>query len=342
MPQTHLFTAHIRDLEKAGAWLREGKLVSFPTETVYGLGGSGLLPEAIENIYKAKGRPRNNPLILHFPNLEAAFKEADPNAPLFPLAKKIAKIFWPGPLTLILRRASHSKLCNESCAGLPTFAARVPEPLSTRQILEFAGVPIAAPSANKSGRISPSSYQDVLAELDGRIDGIVAGQSCSVGIESTILDFSQEIPKILRPGKIMTNDLRPFIPNLPHYALKTHMAHPDETSQPPPIAPGQFLSHYAPTLPVKLEVSIPNPEEAWLSFKPAPDSFKGLSFALSPSGDLAEAATRLYKGLRFLDLEGQKQGLKSIAVAPIPQEGIGIAILERLFRAAAPRPSQQS
>lgn len=335
--KTHLFTQQMCDLEKAGEWLRKGKLVSFPTETVYGLGASGHLPEAILGIYKAKGRPRHNPLILHFPHLEAAFKEADPDTPLFNLAQQIGKIFWPGPLTMILKRSPQSRLCEEACASLPTFAARVPEPLATRQLLVFAGVPVAAPSANKSGRISPSDYHDVFAELDGRIDAIIAGQSCSVGIESTIIDFSGEIPVILRPGKIMTNDLRPFIPNLPDYELgKNVTASSTETAA--PIAPGQFISHYAPTLPVRLNVSAPEKDEAFLSFRPAASSFADLSFTLSPSGDLAEAATRLYKGLRFLDMEGQKHHLKAIAVSPIPREGIGIAILERLSRAAAPRP----
>ncbi|QCE34234.1 threonylcarbamoyl-AMP synthase [Acetobacteraceae bacterium] len=339
MPRkTHLFTQEPHDLEQAGQWLREGKLVAFPTETVYGLGGSGLVPEAITGIYKAKGRPRNNPLILHFPHAESVFEEADPTAPLFHLAQQIAQIFWPGPLTMVLRRRKTSELCPEACAGLPTFAARVPEPLLTRKLLEFAAVPIAAPSANRSGRISPSSYQDVFSELNGRIDGIVQGADCRVGIESTIIDFSQDRPKILRPGKIMPSDLRPFIADFPEYQLTPTAPEAKENEQ-TPIAPGQFISHYAPTLPVELDIVSPDTTtQAWLSFHEVPAHFQGLSFVLSPSGSLEEAAQNLYKGLRFLDIEGQKRGLKSIAVSSIPKENIGIAILERLSRAAAPRP----
>lgn len=300
--------------------LRSGATVAFPTETVYGLGANALDDDAVAKIYAAKERPSFNPLIAHLPDAESALIYAH----MSPEARRVADAFWPGPLTLVLPLRSGAGLSPLVTAGNDSVALRVPNrPLALR-LLREAGVPVAAPSANPSGRISPTTADHVLAGLDGRIGAVIDGGPCTVGVESTILGLTDpRHPVLLRPGSVTAEQIASvmgIMPSLP--------AGPDDTS---PIAPGQMTSHYAPRAGVRLNATTARDGEVLVGFGPTP----GADINLSPTGDLAEAAARLFAVLHDLD-QGKWD---SIAVAPIPQEGVGLAINDRLNRAAAPRPS---
>jgi L-threonylcarbamoyladenylate synthase len=307
-------------IERAARLVRAGALVAFPTETVYGLGGDATNDAAVARIFAAKGRPRFNPLIVHVPGLV----EAEVLALFDERARDAARRFWPAPLSLVLPRRPDCGLSLLASAGLDTVALRAPEHAVAQALLRAAGRPIAAPSANRSGRVSPSTAAHVAAELGDRVALILDAGPCAVGVESTVLDLTGPIPALLRPGGITLEQLSAIFGPVQVAAV-------DEER---PRSPGQLPSHYAPGRPVRLDAMDARPGEALLAFGPdAPAGFSEMLF-LSRSGDLAEAAANLFAMLRRLD----RPEFSAIAVMPIPDEGLGRAINDRLRRAAAPGP----
>ncbi len=313
-------------ISRAAALLANGGLVAFGTETVYGLGADATDPGAVAAVFAAKNRPRFNPLIVHLPDADDAFRQAAPS----PLAHRLAA-FWPGPLTLVLPRARDCTVCALAAAGLPTLAVRVPAGPVAGALLRAVGRPVAAPSANPSGRVSPSTAAHVLAGLDGRIDAVLDSGPCSVGVESTVLDLSGPQPRLLRPGGVPLEALEEAIG--PVLRPGSH----EDGGGSAPSAPGQLASHYAPTLPLRLDADAAGRDEALLAFGPPPPG-AGLLWNLSEAGDLHEAAARLFAGLRELDAAASRAGLSGLAAMTIPGHGLGLAIRDRLQRAAAPRP----
>lgn len=305
-------------LTRAAELLRAGELVAFGTETVYGLGADATNGEAVAAIYQAKGRPRFNPLICHYASAEDAFAHVHASD----LARALAAQFWPGPLSLVLPRRADCPVSELAAAGLPTLAVRVPAPALARALIAAVGKPLAAPSANPSGKISPTSAADVMEGLSGRIAAVLDGGACAVGLESTVLDLSGETPALLRPGGVPREAIEAITGPL----LSSHDAHA-------PKSPGQMLSHYAPDLPLRLGATALEADEALLAFGP-PLPGATLVFNLSPSGDLREAAAQLFGSLRRLDREARARGFRALAAMPIPAEGLGEAIRDRLQRAA--------
>jgi L-threonylcarbamoyladenylate synthase len=289
---------------------------------VYGLGADACNADAVAAIYAAKGRPSFNPLICHFADAQTAFRTVTPT----PLAEKLAAKFWPGPLTLVLPRAQNCAVSQLAGAGLPTLAVRVPAQATAQKLLREFGGPVAAPSANRSGRTSPTSVEHVLAELDGRIAAVLESGPCAVGLESTVLDLSGQQPVLLRPGGVSVEALEAEIGPVGRVDSETSA----------PSSPGMLLSHYAPSLPVRLNAASVAPDEALLAFGPELPDAK-LVFQLSERKNLTEAAARLFEGLHVLDAEAGRLGLTGIAAMPIPADGLGLAINDRLTRAAAPR-----
>jgi L-threonylcarbamoyladenylate synthase len=306
------------DLDRAAALLRAGKLVAFPTETVYGLGADATSDKAVAAIFAAKERPRFNPLIIHVVDVAAArrlvrFDER---------AEKLAAHFWPGPLSLVLPRTASSPVSLLASAGLDTLAIRVPGHPLPRALIRAVGRPIAAPSANRSGRVSPTTAAHVLDELDGRIAAVMDGGPCRVGLESTVLDVTSAQPTLLRPGGVTREAIE---------AVTGPVALASASDATAPRSPGLLATHYAPSLPLRLEVRKVRPGEALLAFGGrAPSGAKAVQW-LSRTGDLVEAAAHLFAALRAVDCPE----FSGIAVMPIPDEGIGAAINDRLRRAAA-------
>ncbi|WP_342628299.1 L-threonylcarbamoyladenylate synthase [Nguyenibacter vanlangensis] len=321
---TERLEANDAGIARAAALLRAGGLVAFGTETVYGLGADATSDVAVARIFAAKERPRFNPLISHFPDAESAFAEAAPDE----LARRLAERFWPGPLTLVLPRRPGCTISDLAAAGLPSVAVRVPRGAVTTALLRAVGRPVAAPSANLSGKVSPSDAYHVLRGLSGRIDAVLDSGPCPVGVESTVLDLTGDSPVLLRPGGVTVEALA---------EICGPVSHPDDYADTLPAAPGRLASHYAPGLTVRLDATEVAPDEALLAFGPALPG-GGLTWNLSPEGHLDEAASRLFAGLRFLDSEGARRGLARIAAMPIPRTGLGLAIRDRLRRAASPRP----
>jgi L-threonylcarbamoyladenylate synthase len=315
---THVLDAD-RDAIAAGARvLGQGGLVAFPTETVYGLGADATNGAAVARLYAAKGRPRFNPLIAHVADARAALRLARFSDD----AKLLAGVFWPGPLTLVLPKQDDCPVSELATAGLDSVAVRVPDHPIARDILNAFGRAVVAPSANRSGHVSPTLAEHVRADLDGRIDLIIDGGPASVGLESTIVSFLG-VPTLLRPG------------GLPRDAIERVLGYDlaDTPASETPLAPGMLASHYAPRTPVRLDAESVRPGEALLAFGPdAPGAANTLN--LSATGDLVEAAANLFSHLRALDA----CGAHGIAVMPIPNEDLGEAINDRLARAAAPRP----
>ena len=319
-------------LQKAANYLREDKLVAFPTETVYGLGGNALSDKAVAAIYAAKGRPDFNPLIVHVSNVNEAKKYAEFNE----AAEKLAQHFWPGPLTLVLKRRVDCALSLLVSAGMDTVAMRVPAHDVAQALLLESGLPIAAPSANRSGRISPTEAAHVEEELGDRVDMILDGGACQVGIESTVVDMTGEWPVVLRPGSISAEalDCHPERRRGNFAARKidpsTTLCYArDDTIK----SPGMLASHYAPDCTVRLNATSVEASEALLAFGQHVPQGAFRTENLSSSGDLKEAAANLFRMLRILD----GSGVKRIAVMPIPETELGIAINDRLKRAASPR-----
>ncbi|PLL14349.1 threonylcarbamoyl-AMP synthase [Tabrizicola sp. TH137] len=316
MPETLTLPATEDGLARAAALLRAGDLVAFPTETVYGLGGDARNDRAVAAIFAAKGRPSFNPLIVHLPDLAAARAVA-----VFDdRAEAVAAGFWPGPLTLVLPLRPEAGISPLVTAGLATVAVRVPAHPVAQGLLRAFGGPLAAPSANPSGKVSPTRAAHVLAGLAGRIAAVVEGGDCAVGVESTILGLDGA-PVLLRPGGVTVEALEAVL-GLPLVA---------GGSETRPNAPGQLASHYAPGAMVRLGVTAPEAGEVWVGFGPCP----GAALTLSETGDLVEAAARLFHVLRQADAVAGERG--RIAFAPVPETGLGRAINDRLRRAAAPR-----
>ncbi|WP_043748664.1 L-threonylcarbamoyladenylate synthase [Methylobacterium nodulans] len=320
---TRRLTPDAAGLAEAARLLREGRLVAFPTETVYGLGGDATNGAAVAGIYAAKERPRFNPLIAHLPDLAAARREGA----FGPEALRLAETFWPGPLTLVVPRAEDACVCDLALAGLDSVALRVPAARLARDLLRAVGRPVAAPSANRSGRVSPTNADHVLGDLDGRIAAVLDGGACPVGVESTIVACLDGDPQLLRPGGV------------PREAIEAVLGRPlraPGAAGEAPVAPGLLASHYAPRAAVRLDAAAIGEDEAALLFgeaRPAGLARARFILNLSPSGDLAEAAANLFSMLRRLDASGAA----TIAVMPIPRHGLGEAIADRLARAAAPR-----
>jgi L-threonylcarbamoyladenylate synthase len=308
------------DIAEAARLLRRGELVAFPTETVYGLGGDATNGRAVAAIFAAKGRPRFNPLISHLAEAAAAAEFAE----LDSRAREIAARFWPGALTLILPRRRDCAISLLASAGLDSVALRVPAHPVAHALLTAFGRPLAGPSANRSGRISPTSAAHVRVELDDRIAAIVDGGQCQIGLESTVLDLSGTRPILLRPGGVPVETLA---------AVLGPIERPRRGDAAMPRGPGLLESHYAPSLPLRLQAGAPRAGEALLAFgSEAPPGYAEVEW-LSRSGDLAEAASNLFAALRALD----RPEFSGIAVMPIPEHGLGAAINDRLRRAAAPR-----
>lgn len=323
--KTRVLPADDAAIAEATRLLAAGSLVAFPTETVYGLGADATNGAAVARLYEAKGRPRFNPLIAHVADAAAARALAR-----FPAAAlRLAETFWPGPLTLVLQKAPGCAVSELATAGLDTIGVRVPRHATAQNILVRFGRPVVAPSANRSGHVSPTAAAHVVADLAGRVDLIVDGGAAPVGVESTIVACF-DTPVLLRPGGV------------PRTAIEGVLGRP--LAAPPagvgtesaPLAPGMLASHYAPRTPLRLGAARVAPGEALLAFGPAPAAGTEkalLVLNLSTSGDLIEAAANLFSHLRALDAAGAT----AIAVTPVPREGLGEAINDRLARAAAPR-----
>ena len=321
-------TRLIREAAEAAALLRAGALVAIPTETVYGLGADARDGRAVAAVFEAKGRPHFNPLICHFADVDAAFAEAAPDSRAVALAAR----FWPGPLTLVLPRRPESRVDLLAGAGLDTLAVRVPAHPLALGVLRLFGGPVAAPSANRSGAVSPTEPAHVLADLGGRIAAVLDGGPCAVGVESTVVDLTGAGAVILRPGGVPAEAIEAVIGPVGR-PLPLSAAAATRSLR----SPGMMLSHYAPALPVRLGAAEVGGDEALLAFGPRVLRGAGAMWNLSPRGDLAEAASRLFSGLRWLDARGHALGLARIAAMPVPGEGLGGAIADRLERAAAPR-----
>lgn len=320
--ETRLLPAGPDAISLAAQILSDGGLVAFPTETVYGLGADATRGEAVARIYEAKQRPSFNPLISHVTGLDMALTLGEFGAS----ARLLAQKFWPGPLTLVVKAARECSISALARAGLDTVALRAPVHPVARDIIAAFGRPVAAPSANRSGRISPTSAADVMSELTGRCELVIDGGTCAVGLESTIVDCSGDQPVLLRPGGLAREEIERVLGR--RLKLAAHNAAIS--------APGMLASHYAPDAGVRLAANSVHPGEAVLDFAGRLGAQAPLAHAyaeLSPHGDLREAAANLFALLRKLDASGAKV----IAVAPVPLTGLGEAINDRLCRAAADR-----
>jgi len=314
---TRRLDADAAGIAEAAAVLGKGGLVAFPTETVYGLGALATDADAIARVFRAKGRPAHNPLILHVAETDLArrFAVFDQRA------ERLAAAFWPGPLTLVLPLIPGAGIARAATAGLDTVAVRVPRHPTARRLLEAVGGPVAAPSANRSGQVSPTTADHVLADLDGRIDLVLDAGPVAVGIESTVLDLTRAKARILRPGSITRAAIEVIIGPLDAN---------DPGAGEPLRSPGLLARHYAPQTPLRLDATSVDKNEALLAFGPVPLAGAGWTLNLSPTGDLDEAAHNLYAMLRALD----EKGARRIAVMRLPKTGLGEALADRLQRAA--------
>lgn len=317
-PATRVLRADPAAIEAAACCLAAGGLVAFPTETVYGLGAAAGNGAAIARLYAAKGRPRFNPLIAHVADVTAARRCGRFDS----AAEQLAAAFWPGPLTLVLPKQADCGVAHLALAGLDSVAVRVPAHPVALALLAAFKEPVVAPSANRSGHVSPTSAVHVLADLRGRIDMVLDGGNCPIGVESTVV-ACVGAPRLLRPGGLPRDEIERVIGRALDIA---------PTADEKPLAPGMLSSHYAPKARLRLNASEAEPGEALLAFGAAPAS-DALTLNLSPRGDLIEAATNLFSHLRALDASGAK----TVAVMRVPRKGLGEAINDRLARAAAPR-----
>lgn len=325
MAETHARASNIRAasdeaVAEAARLLKGGALVAFPTETVYGLGADARIDRAVAAIFAAKGRPRFNPLIVHWVSPDAAAGAVAFDG----RAERLARLFWPGPLTLVLARREGSGISLLCSAGLETLAVRVPAHPVVRRLLAAFGGPIAAPSANRSGAVSPTAAAHVAESLGDQAALILDGGRSQVGLESTVLDLTRPEPALLRPGGVTLEALVAVIGPIAEASGQTGA----------PRSPGMLERHYAPRLPLRLGVEdAARPGEALLAFGPRPPKGFAATLNLSPTGDLAEAAANLFAMLHALD----RAEHSAIAVMPIPEHRLGRAINDRLRRAAAPR-----
>lgn len=310
-------TASPSAIANAARLLRAGELVGFPTETVYGLGADATHGRAVAAIFEAKGRPQFNPLIVHVSNHAAAQRLGVFGA----LANRLAEAIWPGPMALVVRQMAGSPVAVLATAGLDTIALRVPRHPVALALLIAAGCPVAAPSANRSGHVSPTLAAHVAADLGTRVAMILDGGSCEVGLESTVIDATGDVPVVLRLGGIDAAEIAAACGIEPILAV---------VGGERPVSPGQLLSHYAPSVPIRLRVCAVADGEGLLAFGPHALHYAGPTVNLSPQGDLREAAANLFAALRQLDA----LGVTGIAAMPIPDHGLGAAINDRLRRAA--------
>ncbi|GAB5459148.1 MAG: L-threonylcarbamoyladenylate synthase [Henriciella sp.] len=301
-------------IAEAAACLKAGGLVAMPTETVYGLAANAADPQAVARLYETKGRPRFNPLIAHCADLGMAQQEGVLSAQ----ALALAETFWPGPLTLVVDVAQSGTVCDLARAGLDSIALRIPNHPVAQDLLRRFNAPLVAPSANPSGKISPTRAEHVAADFGDKIDLILDGGPCETGIESTIIDARGRVPVLLRPGGIAPKQIEAIWPGLT-YTRQVSDA---------PRAPGQLLRHYATAASLRLNAAAPNEGEAYLGFGSGSGSGRA-DLNLSKTASLSEAAANLFSMLRTLDANHAR-----IAVAPIPNEGLGEAINDRLTRAA--------
>ncbi len=311
--QTKIFNTSTHDLSKASELIKSGGTLAFPTETVYGLGADATNKLAVAKIFQAKGRPSFNPLIIHCFSIEQIQTFAMWSAE----AQTVADKFWPGPLTMVLPLSPNSQISSLALAGLQTVAIRMPKHSVAQSLLKLSNTPIAAPSANPSGAVSATKAQHVISRLNGKIEGIISGNSSKIGLESTIISFLPE-PSILRFGAIDETDISEIL------GLDLKKKRKDLKI----TAPGQLSSHYAPKGSIRLNSKVFKKNEVSLGFGQILCDLN-----LSPKGNLTEAAANLFDYLHRLD----EMGAEKIAVSPIPEEGIGIAINDRLRRAAAPK-----
>lgn len=293
-----------------------GEIVAFPTETVYGLGANALDARAVARVFAAKERPRFNPLIVHVPGVDEAERYAIFNE----MARRLVQSFWPGPLSLVLPKRQGCGIADLVSAGLDTIALRAPAHPVAQALLEAAKLPIAAPSANRSGRVSPTTAAHVETELGDRPALILDAGPCPLGIESTVVSLVSETPALLRPGALPREVIETA------FGARLRTAKAEERG----ASPGQLATHYAPDTKLRLNATSVSPGEALLAFGPNVPQGARLSINLSESGNLEEAATRLFAALRELD----QAGAETIAVMPIPADGLGEAINDRLQRAA--------
>ncbi len=320
--ETRVLAPGDEGIAAAAEAIRRKGTVAFPTETVYGLGADALSARAVARVFAAKERPRFDPVIVHVAEpsaVELLWTEVPP------LAQELIDRFWPGPLTLVLPR--RRRVPPIVTAGLPTVGVRMPAHPVALELIREAGRPIAAPSANRFGRLSPTHHEDVLDQLNGRVDVVIAGGPTPVGIESTVVSLVEDVPVVLRPGGTPLEALRECVPNL-------RMAPPSG----PSASPGTLARHYVPATPLLLLERGPAPaggepverracgflayQEGWTGF--------GRVEVLSPSGDLVEAGARFFAALHRLD----RAGLSAIVAEPLPEEGLGVAMMDRLRRAA--------
>ena len=301
-------------IDVASSLIRQGKLVVFPTETVYGLGANALMDTAVAEIYALKNRPTFNPLIAHVSSLDMARDIVE----MTPLAEKLAEAFWPGPLTMVLKRKKGVSLL--ATAGLDTLAVRMPNHPTALSLIEKSGVPIVAPSANASGTISPTTAQHVRDSFGDKTPFVLDGGGCAVGVESTILLMTTEVPVVLRYGGLAVEEIEQVIGPVAR----------QEKDESLPRSPGQLKSHYAPNLKLRMNATEFWEGEAVLGFGKTDKA----TLNLSPNGDLKEAASNLFSMMHLLD---DKEKYTGIAVMPIPMTGLGLAINDRLKRASAPR-----
>lgn len=301
-------------IARASALIRQGELVAIPTETVYGLAGDATNDRAVARIYEAKARPRFNPLIVHVLDRNSAATHA-----IFSEnAGRLADKFWPGPLTLVLQRRADCRISLLASAGLDTIAVRAPAHPVARAVLQKCGLPLAAPSANPAGRLSPTEAAHVADMLGDGVAMILDGGPCRYGIESTVVDVSGNEPVLLRTGAIATDEIEA--------SLERHLAAPGSG---PARSPGMQLRHYAPRIPIRMDADRVAPSEALLAFGPTPLPGAAATLNLSPSGDTTEAAANLFAMLHRLD----DPRFTAIAVMPVPAQGLGVAIRDRLRRA---------
>jgi L-threonylcarbamoyladenylate synthase len=306
-------------ISSAADALRRGKLVAFPTETVYGLGADATNARAVAALFAAKGRPRFNPLIIHVPDRAAA----QAIAAFTPVAHMLAEAFWPGPLSLVLAKRSGTAISDLATAGLDTVAVRIPSHPIAQALLKAAGLPVAAPSANRSGHVSPTLAEHVAADFKGEDILVLDGGAAPLGLESTVIDATGDTAILLRLGGIAREDIE--------RVLGARLQRPG-TSTARPASPGMLARHYAPSAPVRLAARVARPGEALLAFGADVPPHDGPVLNLSPTGDLIEAAANLFAALRTLD----EPGITAIAVMPIPDRGLGEAINDRLRRTQRP------
>ncbi len=311
---SNIYSINPQNMQKAAQIIKDGGLVAFPTETVYGLGANAYDAKAVASIFAAKGRPTFNPLISHIADIDFLKNYVEVDERALALAHK----FWPGPFTMVLKRKEHNTAIDLACAGLPTATVRMPNHPVALELIRLSGVPIVAPSANRSQTISPTTAEHVAESLGDKVDMILDGGKCAVGVESTIVDVTGKEVFLLRAGGIAKEDIEDFLHE------KVFISHGDPNK---PSSPGQMLRHYAPEHRFRINVEEPEDGEFYIGFGYS----QRADLNLSVTADLHEAAANLFAYMRLAD---NMAGEKGIAIAPIPEEGLGLAINDRIRRAS--------